>query len=45
MLAEEIAVEGIVGVAEERARATVAALGDVVRMARDDDATEASHAR
>ena len=42
--AEQVAVERIVGVAEERARAAVAALGDVVRMTGDDDAGETGHA-
>jgi hypothetical protein len=44
MLAEEVAVQRVVGVAKERARATVAALRDEVRMAGDDDASEAGHA-
>ncbi len=44
MLAEEVAVKGVVGVAKERTRATVAALRDVVRVTGDDDASEAGHA-
>lgn len=43
-LGQEIAVERVIGVAEEHARAAVAALGDVVRMTGDDDAGEAGHA-
>ena len=43
--AEQIAVERVVGVAEEGARAAVAALGDVVRQAGNDDAGETGHAR
>ncbi len=44
MLGKEIAIQRIVGVAEKRARAAVAALGDVVRVTGDDDAREPSHA-
>ncbi len=44
MLAEQVAIEGVVGVGEERARAAIAALGDVMRQAGDDDAGEAGHA-
>ena len=44
MLAEEIAGERVVGSAEERARAAVAALGDVVRQPGHDNASEAGHA-
>jgi hypothetical protein len=43
MLAEQIAVKRVVGVAEKRARPAVAALGDVVPMTGDDDAREPSH--
>ena len=45
VLPEQIAVERVIGVAEERARAAVAALGDVVRVTGNDDAGEAGHAR
>ena len=41
VLRQEIAAECMVLVAEEGARAAVAALGDVVRKAGDDDAGEA----
>jgi hypothetical protein len=41
MLAEQVATERMVGVGKEAARTAVAALGDVVRMAGDDDAGEA----
>jgi len=44
VLAEEIAVERVIGVAEEDAGATVAALGDVMRQAGNDDASKAGHA-
>jgi hypothetical protein len=44
MLSEEIAVERIIGIGEERARAAIAALGDVVRMTGNDDTGEAGHA-
>src|SRR4051794_30783969 len=44
MLGEQVAIERIVVVAEEGPRATVAALGDVVRVAGNDDTGEASHA-
>ena len=40
---EEIAVERIIRVAEESAGAAVAALGDMVRNAGDNDAREAGH--
>ena len=43
-LGEQITLEGIVGVAEECARAAIAALGNVVRMTGDDDTGEAGHA-
>src|SRR5262245_2877708 len=43
MLAQEIAVERIVGVAEEGAGTAIAALGDVMRQTGNDDACEASH--
>ena len=43
MLGEQIAVERIIVVAEESARAAVAALGDVVRMTGDNDAGEAGY--
>src|SRR5258708_28906826 len=41
---EKITVERIICVAEESARAAVAALGDMVRSAGDNDASEAGHA-
>jgi hypothetical protein len=41
---QEIAIERVVGIVEEGARATVAALGDVVRDTRDNDAGETGHA-
>jgi hypothetical protein len=44
MRAQEIAIERIVGVAEEGARTTIAALGDVVRMTGEHDAGETGHA-
>jgi hypothetical protein len=44
MFGEQVAVERIVTVAEERLRAAVAALGDMVRMTGDDDTCEASYA-
>jgi hypothetical protein len=44
LLAQKVAIEDVVGVAEERGRATVAALGDVVRMIGDDDARKTGHA-
>jgi hypothetical protein len=45
MLSKQLAVERVIGVAEERARATVAALGDVMRQAGNDDAGETGHTR
>ena len=44
ILGEQVAVERIVVVAEERARAAVATLGDMVRQTGKYDAGEASHA-
>ena len=44
ILGEQVAIKRIVGVAEEGARAAVAALGDMVRMTGDDDTGEAGHA-
>ena len=44
ILAEQVAVQRIVVVAEERPRAAVATLGDVVRMTGKHDAGEAGHA-
>jgi hypothetical protein len=44
MPGEQIAIKRIVGIAEEGARAAIAALGDMVRMTGDDDTGEASHA-
>ncbi len=44
MLAEQVAIECVVGVSEKRARAAIAALGNVVRQAGNDDAGEAGHA-
>jgi len=44
MFGEQVAIQGIVGVGEEGPRATVAALGDMVRMTGDDDAGETGHA-
>ena len=43
MLGQQIAIERVVVVAEEGARAAVAALGDVVRMTGNDDAGETGH--
>ena len=43
-LSQQIAVERVVGIAEEPARAAVAALRGVVRQAGDDDAGETGHA-
>ena len=43
VLRQEIAVERIIAVAAKGARAAVAALGDMVRNAGDDDAGEAGH--
>ena len=45
VLRQQIAVERVILVAEEGARAAVAALGDMVRNAGDDDAGEAGHAK
>jgi hypothetical protein len=45
MLGEEVAIEGVVVVAKERTRAAVAALGDMVRVIRNDDAGKAGDAR
>ena len=44
VLGEQVAIERIVGVGEESARTAVAALGDVVRVAGDDDTGETGHA-
>jgi len=44
MLAQKVAVEHVIGVAEKGARAAIAALGDVVRQTGDDDTSEAGHA-
>ena len=43
VLGEQIAIKRVIGVAEEGARAAVAALGDMVRIAGDDDAGETCH--
>jgi hypothetical protein len=43
MLGEQFAVERVVGIGEEGARAAVPALGDVVRQAWNDDASETGH--
>ena len=43
MLAEQVAIERIVGVGEKRPRAAVAALGHVMRQAGNDDAREPGH--
>jgi hypothetical protein len=45
MPAEEIAVKGVVGVAEKRPRSSIAALRDVVRQSGNDDASQTSHGR
>jgi hypothetical protein len=45
MLRQKIAVERIIGVAEEGARAAIAALGDKVGNAGDDDTGEAGHVK
>ena len=45
VLAQQIAIGAIVGVREERLLPPVAALGHVVGNARDDEASEAGHAR
>ena len=45
VLRQEIAVERMILLAEEGARAAVAALGDMVRNTGDDDAGEAGHAK
>lgn len=44
MLGEQVAIERVIGVGEEGARAAVAALGDVMRQAGNDDAGKAGHA-
>jgi hypothetical protein len=44
MRGQKIAVERVVGVGEEGARAAVAALGDMMRQAGNDDAGETGHA-
>ena len=44
ILGEQVAIERIIVVAKERARATIAALGDMVRMTGNDDTGEAGHA-
>ena len=41
---EQFVIECVIVVAEERPRAAVATLGDVVRMTGDDDAGKAGHA-
>jgi hypothetical protein len=40
---EQVAIQRIIGVAEESARAAIAALGDMVRVTGDNDASEAGH--
>ena len=45
MLAEQVAVQRIVGVVEKRARAAIAALGHVMRVSGNDDASQPSHCR
>jgi hypothetical protein len=44
VLREQVAVQRIVVVAEERPRAAIATLGDMVRVIGDDDTGEAGHA-
>ena len=41
---EQVAIQCIVGIAEEGARAAIATLGDMVRVAGNDDTGEAGHA-
>ena len=45
VLRQQIAVERVILVAEKGARAAVAALGDMMRNAGDDDAGETGHAK
>jgi len=42
---EQVAIERVIVVAEERSRAAIATLGDVVRVTGDDDTGEAGHVR
>jgi hypothetical protein len=44
MCGEQVAIERIIIVAEKRARPTIAAPGDMVRVTRDDNAAETDHA-
>jgi hypothetical protein len=44
VLGEQVSIKRVVGIAKEGARAAIAALGDMVRMTRDDDTGETGHA-